>query len=71
MTPWTCTGKQKVFLKKSHADISDTYSLNSYTEKGVLCEHTLSITLILKPIRLFQFLENVLHLFAQTNCVAL
>lgn len=30
MTPWTCTGKQKVFFKKSHAAISDTYSLNSY-----------------------------------------
>ena len=29
MILWTCTGKQKVFLK-SHAAFSDTYSLNSY-----------------------------------------
>ena len=30
MTLWTCTGKQKVFFKKSYAAFSDTYSLNSY-----------------------------------------
>ncbi|WP_455072521.1 SWIM zinc finger family protein, partial [Prevotella sp.] len=46
-------------------------SCRAYTKKGVLCEHTLSITLILKPITLFQLLEYVLHLLTQADSVAL